>query len=168
MNTSIAYRTGTIADIAQLMTVGQVAYGQYASVLTPENFAILNKFLHNEQAYMELINDSYPFVAEQEGQIVGMAFLVTSGHPNDIYDKDWSYIRMVGVVPAVAGKGVAKRLTAMCIEKAQSLGEQTIALHTSEFMDAARHIYEKAGFRMLREIPPRFGKRYWLYTMALQ
>jgi len=49
----------------------------------------------------------------------------------------------------------------------EELKEKTIALHTSEFMDAARHIYEGLGFIMVKEIPPRYGKRYWLYRLDL-
>jgi ribosomal protein S18 acetylase RimI-like enzyme len=149
------------------MDLGQISYGQYAQVLTPDNFAILNKFLHDEKSWTELINHSYPFVCEEEGVIAGMAFLITSGNPTDIYDATWCYIRMVGVHPDYAGQGIGKKLTLLCIEKAKELKENTIALHTSEFMDAARHIYEKIGFTVLREIAPRFGKRYWLYTLAI-
>jgi ribosomal protein S18 acetylase RimI-like enzyme len=63
--------------------------------------------------------------------------------------------------------GIATALTKMCIDRARALNEKTIALHTSEMMDAARHIYEKIGFTILQEIPPRLGKKYWLYTMEL-
>jgi ribosomal protein S18 acetylase RimI-like enzyme len=149
------------------MELGQISYGQYAQALTPDNFAILNGFLHNEKAWTEMISISYPFICKDDGVIAGMAFLIPSGNPTDIYDTAWCYIRMVGVHPDYAGQGIGKKLTLLCIEKAKELKEQTIALHTSEFMDAARHIYEKIGFTVLREIAPRFGKRYWLYTLAI-
>lgn len=45
--------------------------------------------------------------------------------------------------------------------------ERTIALHTSEFMDAARHIYESVGFVKVKEIPARYGKKYWLYLLEI-
>ncbi|MDB5249085.1 MAG: hypothetical protein JWQ40_3479 [Segetibacter sp.] len=74
---------------------------------------------------------------------------------------------MVGVHPGYTGQGIAKTLTQTCLEKAKDLNEKTIALHTSELMDAARHIYESPGFTILKEIPNRFGKRYWLYTLNI-
>jgi ribosomal protein S18 acetylase RimI-like enzyme len=74
---------------------------------------------------------------------------------------------MVGVNPNYQGQGIAKVLTRMCIDYAKQNNEKTIALHTSEFMDAARHIYEDAGFKVLKEIPPLFGKKYWIYTLDL-
>jgi ribosomal protein S18 acetylase RimI-like enzyme len=74
---------------------------------------------------------------------------------------------MVGVNPSYAGRGIARQLTETCIKKAKELGEKTVALHTSEFMDAARHLYESIGFRVLKEIPERLGKKYWLYTLDI-
>ena len=74
---------------------------------------------------------------------------------------------MVGVKPKYRGQAIAKTLTQMCIDFAKQSNEKTIALHTSEFMDAARHIYEGIGFKVLKEIPPLFGKKYWLYTLEL-
>jgi ribosomal protein S18 acetylase RimI-like enzyme len=74
----------------------------------------------------------------------------------------------VGVHLAWSGKGIAKKLTAMCIEEAKELREKTIMLHTSEFMDAARHIYENLGFRRIRDIGQRFGKMYYLYCLELK
>ena len=167
MNKAMLYRPGSINDLPQFMELGQLSYGQYAQVLAPDNFAILNRFLHDEKAWAQMIGVSYPFVCEAAGKVVGMAFLVPGGNPTDIYPPDWCYIRMVGVHPENAGQGIGKKLTLLCIEKAKELQEHTIALHTSEFMDAARHIYESIGFTVLREIEPRFGKRYWLYTRTV-
>ncbi len=79
----------------------------------------------------------------------------------------WSYIRMVGVHPHYAGRGIGKQLTQRCIDFAISSDEQVIALHTSEYMNAARHIYESLGFKQMKELEPRYGKRYWLYQLEL-
>ncbi|HTA61317.1 MAG TPA: GNAT family N-acetyltransferase, partial [Bacteroidia bacterium] len=99
--------------------------------------------------------------------IIGMAYIVSSGNPWDIFKAEWSYIRMVGVNPAYGGQGIAKALTSMCINHAVKTNEKIIALHTSEFMNAARHIYESLGFKILQPIEPRFGKKYWLYTLSI-
>lgn len=96
-----------------------------------------------------------------------MAYLVPSGHPTDIYEAQWSYIRFVTVDPRYSGKGIGRRLTQMCIAQARTNQESTIALHTSVLMQNAMHIYQTLGFTILREIPPRLGKRYWLYTLEL-
>lgn len=96
-----------------------------------------------------------------------MAFLVPSGNPTDIYQADWCYIRFVSVHPEFSGKCIGRQLTEKCIEVAKSNNEQILALHTSEMMQKARHIYESLGFAILRELEPRLGKKYCLYTLAI-
>jgi ribosomal protein S18 acetylase RimI-like enzyme len=161
------FRQGTVSDTEQLKNLGLLSYGQYFPLLSPEAKDKLQKGVSNKGLYEELLVKSQCFVCEDKGLIVGMAFLVPSGNPWDIFPAEWSYIRMVGVDPAYGGKGIAKKLTSQCIDFAQQSGEKIVALHTSEMMDAARHIYEGFGFKILREIEPRFGKRYWLYTLDL-
>ena len=124
--------------------------------------------ISNELTYKNLISMSTVFTCKMGNEMVGMAFFVPHGNPTEIYDADWCYIRFVAVHPKYSGAGIAQHLTRLCIDKAKETNETIIALHTSEFMDAARHIYEKTGFRQLREIPPRFGKKYWVYTLALK
>ncbi|MBD0349954.1 MAG: GNAT family N-acetyltransferase [Flavisolibacter sp.] len=167
MEKELYYRQGAASDLKQLKELGIASYGQYATVLTPEHWQKLNRSLNDEKALLDLLVKSTSFVCVDGDTIVGMAYLIPSGNPTDIYQEDWCYIRMVGVHPDYTGRGIARKLTQMCIEKAKDLNEKTIALHTSEFMDAARHIYESIGFIVFKEIPPRLGKRYWLYTLDI-
>ncbi len=161
------FREITPQDKAQLKSLGIMSYGQYSKILTLDNWEILKGFLHDEEKLTELINKSKGFACIDNKEIIGMAYIISSGNPSDIFKSEWSYIRMVGVNPKYQGLGIAKTLTKMCVDYAKITNEKTIALHTSEFMDAARHIYEKLGFKILQEIEPRFGKRYWLYTLDL-
>ncbi len=161
------YREGATADIKHLLALGITAYGQFQQVLTEENWNKLYTNLSSEKTYVDLIEKSKCFVCVANNEIVGMALLIPSGNPTKIFQADWSYIRMVGVNPRFEGRGIAKKLTQLCIECAIENEEKIIALHTSEFMDAARHIYEKAGFKRVKEIEPIFGKRYWLYILEL-
>lgn len=161
------YRTASHADKDQLKSLGIISYGQFYNVLTPENFKTLNDNLNNDDKLIELINLSTCYVCIYQDVIVGMAHIIASGNPSDIFKTEWSYIRMVGVNPKFQGQGIAKSLTQMCIDKAKETNEKMIALHTSEFMDAARHIYESLGFKVLQEIDQRLGKKYWLYTLDL-
>jgi ribosomal protein S18 acetylase RimI-like enzyme len=122
----------------------------------------------NDKTYSELLELSHCIVCESDEEgIIGMAFLVASGNPADVFEKDWSYIRFVSVSPEFGGQGIGKRLTEMCIDLAKKNNEKKIALHTSEMMGGARHIYESLGFKILREIEPRLGKKYWLYTLDI-
>lgn len=162
------YRRGTIKDLKKLQQVGINSYGQFQDVLTEENWNKLYTSLSSESFYTDLLSVSTCFVCEKGVEITGMAYLIPNGNPTELFDKDWSYIRMVGVHTDHAGKGIGKKLTQMCIDHAKETGEKIIALHTSEFMDAARHIYENLGFKKTKDLAPRLGKKYWLYQLDLE
>jgi len=167
METPFIYRMANADDIDQLVFVNQQSFGQYKPQLSEEGWQQLNANLQNKQRITELAAKSEAFVCEDSSGIVGMAFLVPSGNGDDIYDDSWCHLRMVGVLPEHAGKGIGRRLTEMCVERARENGETTMALHTSEMMNAARHIYESMGFSLVKEIGLRFGKMYWLFIKEL-
>lgn len=161
-------REGNSNDLHQVKKLALETWQQYREILTEENWTRLSSTLNNDETYNRLLTASYAFVCENdEGEIVAMSFLVPSGNPTEIYSSDQSYIRFVTVSASCAGLGLGQRLTEKCIEKARQTGEQLVALHTSEFMDKARHIYEKLGFRVIRDLPEILGKRYWLYELHL-
>lgn len=161
----ILYRRGDVSDRDKLQALGILAYGQYKEEMTPENWAKYNGFMSAPETFEYLMETSTCFLCESEGEIVGMAFLVSSGHPTTMFEAEWSYIRMVAVHPDYSGRGIAKILTQQCIEYAISTNEKYVALHTSEFMSAARHIYESLGFTIHKELELRYGKRYWIYIL---
>lgn len=162
------YRNATISDLKQLQQLGLLAYGQFKSVITKENWEKWEAGFNNESNFSNLLNIATCFVCELENEIVGMAFLIPSGNPFLYFPAEWSYIRYVGVNPAYSGKGIGKKLTQQCIDKAKEIGEKTIALHTSEFQNAARHIYENLGFIKQKELEPVFGKTFYIYTIQLK
>jgi ribosomal protein S18 acetylase RimI-like enzyme len=166
--TSLIYREASFADIPQLKELGLISYGQFKSILGPDAWEKMNSFLYDEQKLFDLLSISKCYVCMNDHKIVGMAHIIPSGNPWEIFKAEWSYIRMVGVDPSYEGKGIASSLTKLCIDFAKKNNEKLIALHTSEFMNAARHIYEKVGFKKTLEIEPRFGKKYWLYTLELR
>lgn len=167
MEGSLVYRRAVTADLDGLHIVSKNSFGQYKDHLTEEGWQQLNTNLQNKSRIEEIAQKAQIVVCCDGATIVGMAFLVPHGSPDDIYDESWCHLRMVGVLPAYGGRGIGKKLTEMCIQQARENGETTMALHTSELMHAARHIYESLGFTILKEIPARFGMRYWLYTKQL-
>lgn len=167
MKSELIYRTGSMNDFAALLQLGILSYAEFEKVLPPDGWQMLNKNLHDETRLLSVIETSTTFLCEHNNTIVGMAYLVPTGNPNHIYPADWSHIRMVGVHPGYRGLGIARTLTQQCIDLARSTGEKVIALHTSEVMDAARHVYESLGFKVYKEIDKIFGVRYWLYWMEL-
>ena len=165
---NLSFRLGTKDDLQDLKRLAIKSWSPFQEELTNENWNSLKQTISNDKTYEELIDQSISFVCIADNdKVVGMAFLVPNGNPTDIYLKEWSYIRFVSVDPEFGGQGIGRKLTTMCIDQAKENGEQTIALHTSEIMTNARHIYESLGFEVLREIDQRLGKRYWLYKLDL-
>ena len=64
-------------------------------------------------------------------------------------------IRLLAVRPESRGWGLGTRLTLECLRRARDLKLPTIFLYTGRFMLAARHIYEKLGFKRAPEFEPR-------------
>jgi ribosomal protein S18 acetylase RimI-like enzyme len=110
-----------------------------------------------------MIDNSFGFVCENEGRLVGMAFLVPGSIPSKIFSKGTAHIRLLGVHPDAVGNGIAQELIMRCMEKAAETGEHAISLHSAEIMFAARHIYEKLGFKKIRLLDSHYGLQYWLY-----
>lgn len=161
------YRKARIQDKDALKRLALVAYGTYEHVLAQPDWQDLHSKLTAEEAYTHLLEIATCFVAYLEEKIIGVAYLVPRGNPTDIFDADCCYLRMVGVHPDYQGKGIGRQLTRLCIAYATQAGEHTMSLHTSEFMDAARHLYESLGFVRVKNLPPLFGKQYGLYQLKL-
>jgi len=161
------FRPSKLSDIEHLQKLGPTSYGQLKSALTQENWQIMEANLLKQDTYLKLLEISTGFVCEYKNEIIGMVFLVPSGNPTSFFQNDWAYIRLLGVHPDYGGRGIGRKLMQMCIDLAKETDEQTLALHTSEFQDTARHIYESMGFKILRSLDNKFDKKFWLYTLSL-
>lgn len=165
---NFTYRRARMSDLEQLKKLGLLAYGQFQNVLGNENWELMKANLKDDSTYLYLLKIAHAFVCENEDGIIAMAYLIPQGNPTDVFQSDWAYIRLVAVHPKYNGKGIGKKITEQCINFAKELGEKTIALHTSEFMNAARYIYENLGFSKVRDLGLIFGKQYYLYVLELQ
>ena len=162
------YRRAEEKDLEALTELALVSYGQLKTYLKPADWKKMQGVLKSADNFPQMIHNSYGFVCEEAGRLLGMAFLVPGGNPTKIYSKETSYIRMVGVHPAAVGNGIAQELTRLCMEKAAATGEQTISLHSAEIMFSARHIYEKLGFKKIRLLDSHYGLQYWLYEYEIK
>jgi GNAT superfamily N-acetyltransferase len=73
------------------------------------------------------------------------------------------------VEPAARSFGIGGRLVSECIEFAKSSGYRKLVLWTNDVLHGARRLYERAGFRLVRqETHHSFGHdlvgQYWELT----
>ena len=119
----LTYRLGSEKDHKQLQELRIISYSEFSEKVTAAEKETFIKNLHDEERLSKIIELSKVFVCEHNDRIVGMAYLVPSGNPSNMFPAEWCYIRMVGVDPQYRGNGIAKRLTAQCIENAKATGE---------------------------------------------
>ncbi|MFM9946019.1 MAG: GNAT family N-acetyltransferase [Bacteroidia bacterium] len=161
------YRKTNITDLKAVQELTLMAYGQYKDILSKENWEKWETNFNDDNTFKDLFEIATCFVCQFNNEIIGTAFLVMHGNPHKLFQTDWAYIRFVGVNSNFEGQGIGRKLTQICIDQAKETGEKIIALHTSEFQNAARHIYESLGFVKQREFES-FGKKYWVFTLDLK
>ncbi|MFN8660008.1 MAG: helix-turn-helix domain-containing GNAT family N-acetyltransferase [Candidatus Obscuribacterales bacterium] len=92
------------------------------------------------------------WIAERDGEILGAVFLVKKS-------KSVAQLRLFYVEPTERGQGIGKKLVGECIQFARQCGYRSVVLWTQSNLDAARHIYKRAGFVKKSEEPHHsFGK----------
>jgi DNA-binding MarR family transcriptional regulator/GNAT superfamily N-acetyltransferase len=83
------------------------------------------------------------WIAELNGENVGCVFLAKE---TDTVAR----LRLLLVEPKARGLGLGARLTEECIRFARRTGYKKVTLWTHSVLTAARHIYQKAGFKLTR------------------
>ncbi|MBX3064525.1 MAG: MarR family transcriptional regulator [Anaerolineae bacterium] len=101
------------------------------------------------QIVSDFINNFNParercWIAEMDGEIVGSVFVVQ-------YSETVAKLRLLLVEPKARGIGLGKRLVNECIRFAKRVGYQKMILWTNSILVEARHIYTRAGFKLIAE-----------------
>jgi DNA-binding MarR family transcriptional regulator/GNAT superfamily N-acetyltransferase len=86
------------------------------------------------------------WIAEMNGENVGCIFLAKDS-------ATVARVRLLLVDPKARGRGLGARLVDECLRFARRAGYNKVTLWTHSVLTAARHIYEKAGFKLMRSEP---------------
>jgi DNA-binding MarR family transcriptional regulator/N-acetylglutamate synthase-like GNAT family acetyltransferase len=117
---------------------------------------IVAKFIQHYDAKRERC-----WIAEREGEIAGSVFLVSES-------ATVAKLRLLFVEPTARGLGIGARLVAECVRFARQAGYRKIVLWTQSELDAARRVYQKAGFSLVeKKNHHSFGKELIAETWEL-
>lgn len=125
----VVYRQG-------ILYAQEYGYDQQFEALAAE---IVAKFIQRYDSKRERC-----LIAEKDGEVVGSVFLVAK-------NKTSAKLRLLYVEPSVRGLGIGSRLVDECVRFARQAGYKKIVLWTQSELDAARHVYKKAGFRVVEK-----------------
>ncbi len=145
--TELVIRDARPSDQDAIRQVTLAAYQEYAAQIP----AHWEAYRENILATLADAKPAGQIVAEQEGSIVGAVLLYPAGTTMSAPDgtsvrRLWPEVRLLAVAPPGRGRGIGAALMRECIRRAGEVNAPTLALHTTDMMQAAMRLYERMGF----------------------
>jgi N-acetylglutamate synthase-like GNAT family acetyltransferase len=86
------------------------------------------------------------WIAESTGEFAGCVFLMEQS-------ETVARLRCLLVEPKARGLGLGTQLVQECVDFARQAGYAKLVLWTNDVLHSARHIYQRAGFKLTEEKP---------------
>ena len=149
MAADVLIREGTPEEQDEIETLVKTAYREFQPIFPADRW----------EAWMDNIwetvhsGQGVAIVAESQGKLQGVVkFYPHAGQAGmGQWPKEAASMRILAVHPDSRGKGYGILLVRECLRRARALKIHQIYLYTGTFMQAARHIYEKLGFKRALE-----------------
>jgi ribosomal protein S18 acetylase RimI-like enzyme len=164
MKSEVHIRAATIDELDTVVKLVKRSYQEFEPLVPDYGF----------DAWMDSIIEAVVnwsgdlLVAEQDGKIKG----TIKFYPDATHAGNWppgsACMRILAVSPFCRGQGLGSLLVRECIRRARQHKIPAICLHTAKFMHAARHIYEKMGFRRVPEFDGKYGPIAYCLDLPLE
>jgi ribosomal protein S18 acetylase RimI-like enzyme len=145
MDQDIEIREARAKERREVEELVKNAYREFQPLMPA---AAWNRWMENISETIQA-PDGVLLVAEIQGKIEGAVKFYPDARQarQGQWPAGTASIRLLAVNPGSRGLGHGVRLTRECLHRARELKIPTIFLYTGTFMAAARHIYEKLGFK---------------------
>lgn len=139
----VIIRLAKPSEAAAISSLIREAFAPFETEYTAEAFAYTRP---DAEAVRARFDEGPIWVAEIDGSVVG----TVSGLP----EADRFYIRSMAIKPAAQRLGIGQKLLTTLEAHARERRHEKLYLYTTFVLPAARHLYEKNGFYVLRETLP--------------
>lgn len=149
----VSVRLATRNDAGDISRVIREAFGAISERYTPEAFVDVTP---DAERVASRFDEGALWVAEVDGRVVGSVSLAN--------EPEGLYVRSMAVVPGYQGLGIGHKLLDALHEYAAKSETRRIFLYTLPFQLGARELYEKHGYRWVRDTPAE----EWFDTPGLE
>jgi predicted N-acetyltransferase YhbS len=145
--TDLRIRDAREGDRDAIRAVTLTAFQEYAAVMSAHWESYRQGILNT----LADVSHAEQIVAEQDGAVGGAVLLYPAGTVFTRPDGSRATIkhpeaRLLAVAPSARGRGIGAELMRECIRRARRSGAAALTLHTSDFMQVGKRMYERMGF----------------------